>query len=335
MSMNNFKISRLAGFSNKVILVDGFPGCGKTMLSPIISSFESVELMQYSDIIEQVSELNYLNKISDDVAASLIKINTDQTLYKSFMGRNVNCRPGDLSSIFRHKPLKYIKRMLQPGDELIPKKINNTAPFLHLATHMLFPCHNLFFRALKEKLIFIEVVRHPLYMIIQKEKNFDMYAGPRSGHIRYIKNDKEYTFFTKGWENKFDNSNSFEKAIYTIDWYFNYLFSDHNQEVIFVPFETFVKKPQNLLETISNKINCPISHNVKNMMRKQKVPRKYLSDGPSLDIYKRCGWEPPKYYDEDLELEARREMIAKNVNPEALVKLDEISQQYVSKFLTD
>ena len=70
-------------------------------------------------------------------------------------------------------------------------------------------------------------------------------------------------------------------------------------------------------------------------MRKQKVPRKYLSDGPSLDIYKRCGWEPPKYYDEDLELEARREMIARNVTPEALVKLDEISQQYVSKFLTD
>ena len=28
-------------------------------------------------------------------------------------------------------------------------------------------------------------------------------------------------------------------------------------------------------------------------MKKQNIPRKKVSDGISLDIYKRCGWVPP------------------------------------------
>ena len=55
------------------------------------------------------------------------------------MGRNTNCRPRDLSSIFRHKPLLYIKRMLSRGDEAIPAEIEKRKPILNLTTHFLYP----------------------------------------------------------------------------------------------------------------------------------------------------------------------------------------------------
>ena len=58
------------------------------------------------------------------------------------------------------------------------------------------------------------------------------------------------------------------------------------------------------------------------------------SDDPALDIYKRCGWEPPKYFSEEKELEARREFISQNVSTEALKALDKVCEEYVSKFLT-
>ena len=69
-------------------------------------------------------------------------------------------------------------------------------------------------------------------------------------------------------------------------------------------------------------------------MYNQKVPRKQLSDAPALDIYKRCGWEPPMYFSEEKELEARREFISQNVSTEALKALDKVCEEYVSKFLT-
>ena len=62
---------------HKVVMIDGFPGCGKTMLSPIISAFERVEIMQYAPLIEQICELRYLDCIDEDVAESMVRMNTD------------------------------------------------------------------------------------------------------------------------------------------------------------------------------------------------------------------------------------------------------------------
>ena len=318
---------------HKVVMIDGFPGCGKTMLSPIISAFERVEIMQYAPLIEQICELRYLDCIDEDVAESMVRMNTDLLIYNIMMGRNSNCRPTDLSSIFKHKPTKHIRRMLESGDETIPKKIIEQKPILQLTTHMLLTASELLFKALGDKLIFIEVIRHPLYMVIQQEKNFNILEGPRSQHVRYSLDNKEYTFFTNGWEDTFDVSNSFEKAIHSINWYYSILFDSNTDRCMFIPFEKFVKQPDDYIQKISEKLSTPITHSVRKEMKNQKVPREQLSDGPDLDIYKRCGWTPPKYFSEDEELNARRELVSKNVSSESLKLFDTICKKYTETYL--
>jgi len=320
---------------HKVVIVDGFPGCGKTMLSPIVSAFERVELMQYAPLIEQMCELWGLSRVDDDVAAAMIKMNADLLIYNVMMGRNTNCRVKDLSSIFRHRPFEYIRRMFKKGDELIPNVISEKAPILHLATHMLLPHAVPLVEALGDKLLFIEVVRHPLYMIIQQEKNIEKIDDARFQHIRYALNDEEYMFYCSGWEDVFNNSNNFERAIYSIQWYYSRLFSNEYKSSMIIPFELFVKKPEQYMQKISSELGSSISKRVKKAMEEQKVPRKQLSDGPALDIYKRCGWVPPRSSSEEHELEVRRELVAKNVSPEALAVLDKISQQYIEAYLTN
>lgn len=319
---------------HKVVIVDGFPGCGKTMLSPIISAFDRVEIMQYAPLIEQMCELWGLNRIDDDVAESMIKMNADLLIYNIMMGRNANCRLNDLSSIFKHNPIEYIKRMLRKGDELIPLLIEEKKPVLHLTTHMLLPNSKPLFNALGEKLIFIEVVRHPLYMIIQQEKNFSMFEGPRNQHIRYTLNNKEYIYFAANWEDIFDKSNSFEKAIYSIQWYYSMIFSGDCANIMIVPFEAFVKNPDLYMNDLSSELESPITKTIHKEMKNQKVPRKQLSDGPALDIYKRCGWVPPSTFSEEYELDARRKLVEKNVSDEALAALDSISEKYIASYLS-
>ena len=318
----------------KVVMVNGFPGCGKTMLSPILSAFDRVEIMQYAQVIENICELSMLSRIDDDVARAMIKMNADALQYCVSMGRQINTRPSDLSSIFKHRPLEHIKRMLSPGDKAIPKKILETNPILHITSHMLLPSYKLLFDALKEKLIFYEVIRHPLYMIIQQERNFEMFEGSQNQHIRYTSNQNEYTFFTLGWEDVFDKSNSFEKAIFHMKWYFDHLLKLTDKKVQVIPFEIFVKNPDIFIDKIANDLCSPITSRVKKEMSRQKVPRKLLSDGPDLDIYKRCGWEPPKFFSEEKELEARRMLVSLNISDEALKTLDDLSNKYEQTFLT-
>ncbi len=334
--MIDIKISRKQQMLQKVIIVDGFPGCGKTMLSPIVSAFDHVEIMQYAPVIEQMCELHLLEKVDEDVAESMIRMNADLLIYNVMMGRNSNCRISDLSSIFNHNPKEHIKRMLESGDESIPGIIKEKKPILHLTTHMLFPALDLLRKALKDRLIFVEVVRHPLYTIIQQEKNISMFDGPRNQHIRYTcNNEKEYSFFSFGQEFEFDNANSFEKAIYSINWYYSKLFScDHNNSsLIVVPFEIFVKNPDNYMRRLSRDLGDQLNESVSIEMINQKIPREFIKDSPPLDIYKRCGWEPATSNSETEELEKIRKNISSKVSKEALSLMDELSNKYIEKYL--
>ena len=84
----------------------------------------------------------------------------------------------------------------------------------------------------------------------------------------------------------------------------------------------------NLLETSSSR------HTAK-VLKKQRVPRKKISDGIPLEIYKRFGWEPgEKNLDEKKELNKRREyIIKKGVSNKYLKILDELSVNYEKKYL--
>ena len=126
----------------------------------------------------------------------------------------------------------------------------------------------------------------------------------------YSLNNKEYTYFTNGWEDTFDVSNSFEKASHSINWYYSILFASNTDKCMIIPFEKFVMQPDDYMQTISAKLSTPITNSVRKEMKNQKVPREQLSDGPDLDIYKRCGWTPPIYFSEDEELNARRELVS-------------------------
>lgn len=104
--------------AEKIVFVDGLPGCGKTLMSPIIGSLERVELLTYAYEIEYLCSTYYLEKLSSDAAVTLIRLLTDLKLYNLMMSREINFRPSDLSSVFRdHTPIRYIERLFKPGDE--------------------------------------------------------------------------------------------------------------------------------------------------------------------------------------------------------------------------
>ena len=328
---------------NKLLLSDGLPGCGKTMLAPILSAMDRVELLNYNTTIENICELHHLGKIDINTAKVLLQIETDEKIYESMMSRRVNFRPSDLSSVFRDSDYyKYLKRLFMKGDEIIIERIKEEKPILHYSTHMKLAFAEPIFYALGDKAAFIEVVRHPLYMVIQQTLNIKNSRGTsRNFHVYFKYNQDQLPWHINGWEDLYDSLNPVERSIYEIFNVTNLTEKKKNEfrkkyraNILTIPFESFVLDPWPYMVQIQKFLDIKVNNKTKKMMKKQRVPRVRISDGIPLEIYKRCGWKPPeKDLSERDELIKRREFVIKEgAGKESIKILDRICNDYETKY---
>jgi len=342
INKNQLKVVRQKQLAEKIVIVDGQPGCGKTMLSPIIASMQRVELLSYAFEVEFICRLFHLKKIEADAAISMVKMLVDHKLYQTMMGRDTNFRYSDLSSAFQDSnPWRYLKRIFQKGDLDIPEKIKKQKPILNLTTHDLLGSSDPIISAIGDRVLFIEVVRHPLYMVKQQKLNMDrLVNNVRDIQINIEFEGKQLPYFAHGWEEQFINLNPMEKAIYCIEkttrnsnlkrqvWKNNKKLS-----ILTIPFEKFVIDPWPYMKEIEKYLGTTIGKKTNKVMIKNNVPRTIISDGPALEIYKRCGIELPSEDSEENELIKRRNMVRENVSDDALKLMDELSKEYFKEYL--
>ena len=108
-------------------------------------------------------------------------------------------------------------------------------------------------------------------------------------------------------------------------------FADHGN-YIEIPFEKFVKNPIPYLESILEVTGTKRSPKTASVIKGQKVPRKNVVDGVPLEIYQRCGWEPPeKGLTEMEECEKRRQFIVNHgASSRCLEIFDKMSEDYLN-----
>ena len=326
--------------------MDGQPGSGKTLFNAIVASMDRVELLNYCCELENLCALNYLNKISKDAAESMIRIQMDLVIYETMMSRRANFRPGDLSSVFRDVDMwSYFKRLFSKGNEDIPGLIKKVKPILHFATHNLLAFSEPIFNSLGERVVLIEIVRHPLYMLIQQTLNqinqLEQLGTARQFHLFIKHGDLQVPFWNYGQEELYKNSNPVERAIYEMHK-LTELTEDikkikletNEMKVLTIPFESFVLDPWPYLHKIEELLGSKITSKTKKVIKKQNVPREKISDGIPLAIYKRCGWEEPDMrLSEKEELGKRRQYaVEQGASDQALKVLDKLCVGYESNY---
>ncbi|MFA5844068.1 MAG: hypothetical protein WC971_04465 [Coriobacteriia bacterium] len=343
-AVTDIEVVRRGHLAEKVVFVDGLPGCGKTMLSPIVAAMPRVELLTYAYAIEHVCDLHSLGKITLDAAAAMVGLQTDLRLYDTMMSRETNFRPRDLSSAWRApRRWRYFERLFAAGDEAVPARIRDERPILHLTTHKLLAFAEPVFAALGERAVLLEVVRHPLYMLKQQALNMaSLVADPRDFDVYVAHGDGgEVPCYTVGWEDLFARSNETERAIHAVDRLTALteetkatLKARYGARIVTIPFERFVVEPAPYLAEIEDALGTRSDEVTLRMLRKQNVPRARWGEGIRLDIYERCGWEPPAQgATEADELEVRRRFAALTAGPEAMAALDRCCDMYEETYL--
>lgn len=340
--MQPVEIIRRDRIVDEVIFVGGLPACGKSLLTAIIGSLDRVEMQRYNYTIEHLCSLYFLGKISGDVVASMIRMQTDLDLYNLMMGRETNFRFKDCSSIFKNpRPWRYVRRLFYPGGAEAVDRIKSKRPILHILTHNVM-MHSLpLALALENRFRLIEIVRHPLYMIKQWYLYIERYGkDPRDFNIWYDHKGDSIPFFAKGWEELYVRSNAMDKTIYGLERSiefneesFQKLPENQKSKALIFPFEKLVKDPLPYLNQIVNLLGTRTTALTARELKKQNVPRKMIAEGIDLPIYREYGWQKPdKNSTERMELEKRRQFAAEHATPPAMKVLDRLCETYEKKW---
>lgn len=342
---SDYVLSRRAVLAPKVLVVDGLPGCGKTMMSPILGALDRVEKLSYAYEAEMICQLWSTGKIDLPAAAAMIRSFTDLILYNQMMGRNVNMRWADLSSVWMDVlPWRYLQRLWGPGDETVPARVHMEQPILHLTTHHLLGIGAPLFQALEDRLLFVDVLRHPLYMVKQQALNMDSLIGDvRYFFLHMDVKGKDIPFWTKGWEEDFLKANSAERAALSII-HMSQRVADAlkgfdpawRERVILIPFEKFVVDPWPFMDKITTRLSTQVTDHTRRMMKRQRVPREKFAQGINLAIYRRCGWQPAQAgASESDEFAVRRDWLKERVSSNILERFDECCRLYEKEHMDD
>ncbi|MCA9665819.1 MAG: sulfotransferase domain-containing protein [Myxococcales bacterium] len=124
----------------RVLIVDGVSRSGKKLLCQLLATLEHVEPFIYASIIEKLGYLAQLELLDADVAAKLAALYGDELAYNRAVGRDLNTRRGDASSVLDSPRADELlaRRELAEGDAAI-QRFNEASGVALLMTHALLP----------------------------------------------------------------------------------------------------------------------------------------------------------------------------------------------------
>lgn len=269
------KLIRNKTLLNKISFIDGLPGSGKGLIGPLISATKKNDLWLLNHNYEYLIYLYSIKKISLDAAKLLLNIWADKDIYDLQIGRNINFRPSDLSSVFKNYYSEIIKK------RFLLKKISIKKKNLLIMTHNLFFLRKKF-NKIFPKFEFICMLRHPCFIIKQFNIN--------SWESRYIKDPKElsitYSYKKKIYPwflNKKKNFNLYDSFVDFVCDYTLSVIKEKKVKKIF--FEKLIDNPIKVLN--KNKFNKFKS--IKNayfLFKKFNLPRNQRHDVKKSDITK-------------------------------------------------
>jgi hypothetical protein len=341
LSSGPCKLDRKIFLAEQIAIIVGMSSSGKGMMGPIISSFKRVENYIGIGFWENLLRLEYLNKIDKDATDILLRLSSDNHLNYQFLSRDTNFRFFDATGpFFNPNTIRtFLRLFYKDGDHPI-KQIKNKRPIQLLMSHDIMPVIKPVFRAWGDRLNVVHTVRHPLYMINSWYKYID-----RAGKYRYGNDPREQTltieyngqtlpWFASGWEEQYLSMNNMDRVIHTLDLSINSskraydeLEIENKNRIIEIPFEKFVLNPSPYICKLEKMLDTGKTSRTLTELRKQKCPRKLLSDGVVLQKRYR-----KKLMTNELdEFQNRVSLVEEHASEESIVILKKMCANYLKR----
>jgi hypothetical protein len=159
----------------RLLLVDGLSRTGKMLTAKLASHLRRVEYFQISGPVDHIHILWHLGHLDDGAASSYLRLELDMKIYDRVVGRDLNLRYQDASSLHRAPDFPmYLRRAIEPDVDItdrikVMERFKQEGRYPFFFTHEALPNIELFFSTAK-LLKVIEVVRHPADLAFSWER---------------------------------------------------------------------------------------------------------------------------------------------------------------------
>lgn len=284
MSVEMIRPQRLA---EEVVFVDGLSRSGKSLVAPVLSSFERSELWRLDHNFEYLCILDRLGQIDRRAAAMMVQLEADLELYNLMIGRNTNFRATDDSGVdVNLQTDRYRRRLAEEDGDRVTRLIRETKPILHIMIHWILPMSDLLWDALGDRLrLFVVVVRHPLWQIQGLyEGQWETRIGqdPRDFQPCYLRDGQLFPWSAADWDEEYHGLSRLERSIQHVAWYIrgcqefvSHLSEEQQRKVIFIPFEPFTANPSPYLRQLTTSLSTRETELTARVLERMNVPRRH------------------------------------------------------------
>ncbi len=280
---SSIEIVRNNRLAKEIVLVDGPPRAGKSMLGFLIGSFDRVEIERIEAIIESIPLFYNLKKLEKDAAIALLRREIDIKVYDSMISRNVNFRTKDRTGVFYYANFtKYLKRLLLEDGDSVVKRINNERPIFQCMTHDMLHKIDLFYDAFGDGLRVLEMVRHPVDLVhsmFSRGYGDDIGKNPRYWEHAINADNQDVPYYAIGWTDEFLAISPMERVIRILETLVNkmhdkweILSCERKKQVLVLSYEDLVTDSHNYLDLIAKFLGSRQTIYTKKALKKLKLP---------------------------------------------------------------
>jgi hypothetical protein len=283
--MKNIVAKKKALISNKVLILEGMTRVGKFFLGKIISNLENTEYYQYLTTLENLPIILKGGGISEDAATALIQLIIDESFYYRGLGRNINLRYDDASSIYHSLELnEYLKRSLTPysndlKSEILRNGDTRSALFILPDT---FPLIDIFFKAYPN-LKLIKEIRHPIdfiYSCIKNGMGWRHETDPIAFNLVFENDSAPIPWYAIDWKEEYLSLPDVDRVIKSIDYLhkleievYNSMTPEQKQSIHVVRYEDLVERTNKTIEMMSKFLEKKPMEGMQTVLARERVPK--------------------------------------------------------------
>jgi len=279
----NVQLANKPNLVKNILFLSGMGRAGKFLLGKIVSNFQRVEYFKFVSLIEQLPQLHDLKCMDRKSTITFLQLNVDLHIYEMAIGRNLNTRSGDSSSILNAPDFEIYKKRSKKTDGMkAVEEFNNSDRLPVFLVHEALKYIDLYLDAFP-KLSMIEIQRHPIDIVhswhVRGWGNRQDDKDPLAFSLLIKGPNSAVPIYAAGWEVEYEGMVPVDRVVKSVlslikssqSAYSN--LEGKKEQILFVTYENIFSTPNQVVQQISQFLDTEPSPNIIEFLRSEGVPK--------------------------------------------------------------
>lgn len=282
MKKQLMKLGKRRGLVAAPLFIEGISRSGKFLLANLLSGFKNIEPVQYDDLLEHIPVFERYRFLDRKLAKYILQSKVDLDCHEALIGRSLNHRRADKSSIFNNPyQREFLKREHnQDIDKAIGDFLKQKSYSLFIV-HELMPNIKIYFEVFP-KMKVISLKRNPIdlvYSWYKREYGKRVGKDPKFFMVPWQKNHGSMPWYIDSIEKKYFSLNKVDQTIlamsHLLKMYKNSykaLPKHFKKNILLIKYEDILEKSNSALLKISKFLNRKKTKELARILKREKLP---------------------------------------------------------------